>query len=50
MFTFLMNERGATAIEYSIIAVATCLGTVFMLADISSDTNSVIESFITALG
>ena len=50
MFTFMMNEDGATAIEYGIVVVATCLGGIFMLSDISNDTNRVIESFVIALG
>ncbi len=46
MYTFIMNESGATALEYSMIVVATCLGAVLMLSDVSSNINGAVESLI----
>lgn len=50
MYAFMTNESGTTAIEYSIIAITTCVGSIFLLANISSDMNNVINMFILAIG
>ena len=46
MYTFIMNESGATALEYSMIVVATCLGAILMISDVSSNINGAIESLM----
>ena len=46
MYTFIMNESGATALEYSMIVAATCLGAILMLSDVSSNINGAVESLI----
>ena len=46
MYTFITNESGATALEYSVIVATTCLGAILMLSDVSSNINGVIENFI----
>ena len=46
MYTFITNESGATALEYSVIVAATCLGAVLMLSDVSRNINGAIESLI----
>jgi len=46
MYTFITNESGATALEYSMIVATSCLGAVLMLSDVSRNINGAIESLI----
>ena len=46
MYTFITNESGATALEYSVIVAITCLGAILMLSDVSNNINGAVESIM----